>query len=261
MKLNRIIPRVNVKPPTIVVGQVPSGAQKYSGHVHQLAKRKVSEEHAYQKEMDKEQGADARRHHGMKGDQPDGQLLDRGDVGPVKIPHEEPGDADSQDQKEGEIIRGQGNIAHGGGLPRDANERCALAAEIMASATEHNVPYENIYLDPIMVVVNGQQEHIKEVFESIKMFKELFKIFYAIAIGLICAFIVLKTHRLFRLSHHQGIRYFRNAFLFYGAAFIIRFFVGSPFIYDLMTREVFSLINFVFEFFLIMAGFFLLYNL
>lgn len=91
--------------------------------------------------------------------------------------------------------------------------------------------------------------------------KELFKVFYAIAIGLISAFIVLKTHRLFSLSHHQGIRYFRNAFLFYGIAFIIRFFVGSPFIYDLMSREVFSLINFIFEFFLIMAGFFLLYSL
>ncbi|MFH0926537.1 MAG: dihydropteroate synthase [bacterium] len=60
-----------------------------------------------------------------------------------------------------------------GGLPRDANERCALAAEIMAAATEHNVPYEDIYLDPVMVPVNGQQEQIKEIFASIKMFQEL----------------------------------------------------------------------------------------
>jgi len=91
--------------------------------------------------------------------------------------------------------------------------------------------------------------------------KELFKVFYALAVGLICAVIVLKTHRLFRLSHHQGIRYFRNAFLFYGVAFIIRYFLGAPLIYNLIGGEIFSLINFIFEYFLIMAGFFLFYSL
>ncbi len=60
-----------------------------------------------------------------------------------------------------------------GGLPRDANERCALAAEIMASAMEHNVPMEDIYLDPIMVPINGQQEQVKEILEAIKLFREL----------------------------------------------------------------------------------------
>lgn len=60
-----------------------------------------------------------------------------------------------------------------GGLPRDANERCALAAEVMAAAAEHGVPLEDIYLDPIMVPINGQQEQVKEILEAIKMFREL----------------------------------------------------------------------------------------
>lgn len=60
-----------------------------------------------------------------------------------------------------------------GGLPRDAAERCALAAEIMSSAAEHGVPMENIFLDPIVVPINGQQEQIPEIIEAVKMFKEL----------------------------------------------------------------------------------------
>jgi len=60
-----------------------------------------------------------------------------------------------------------------GGLPRDAAERCALAAEIMSSAAEHGVPLENIFLDPIVVPMNGQQEQIPEILQSVKMFKEL----------------------------------------------------------------------------------------
>ncbi|MGA1867097.1 MAG: dihydropteroate synthase [bacterium] len=60
-----------------------------------------------------------------------------------------------------------------GGLPRDGAERCALAADIMAAAAEYNVPLENIYLDPIMIPINGQQEQVPAIFESIQMFKEL----------------------------------------------------------------------------------------
>ncbi|MCL6583183.1 MAG: dihydropteroate synthase [bacterium] len=60
-----------------------------------------------------------------------------------------------------------------GGLPRDANERCALAAEIMAAGAEHGVPMEDIYLDPIMVPINGQQEQVKEILEAIRMFREM----------------------------------------------------------------------------------------
>ncbi|MCX6746632.1 MAG: hypothetical protein NTU63_00685 [Candidatus Pacearchaeota archaeon] len=54
--------------------------------------------------------------------------------------------------------------------------------------------------------------------------KEVFEIIYALMICLICALIVVKTDRFFRLSLHQGIRYFRNAFLFYGIAFLFKYF-------------------------------------
>ena len=92
------------------------------------------------------------------------------------------------------------------------------------------------------------------VYEWIIANKELIKIFYALAIVSICAVIVFKTDRLFRLSSHQGIRYFRNAFFFFGIGFIIRYFLGAISNYHLIT-------TIIFEYFLIMAGFFLLYSL
>ena len=83
--------------------------------------------------------------------------------------------------------------------------------------------------------------------------KELIKIFYALTITLICAVIVLKTDRLFRLSLHTGIRYLRNAFLFYGIGFIIRYF--------LILQDYQYITTIIFKYFFIMAGFFLLYSL
>ena len=70
----------------------------------------------------------------------------------------------------------------------------------------------------------------------------------------ICAFIVLKTDRLFQISLHRVIRYLRNAFFFYGVGFFIRY-ILSPYIPNYFF--IFSL----FEFFLVMGGFFLLYSL
>jgi hypothetical protein len=85
--------------------------------------------------------------------------------------------------------------------------------------------------------------------------KDLLKPLYALVIGLVCFLIVWRTHRLFKLSEHQGIRYFRNAFLFYGLAFISRYFL----IHINDSMQLISKI--LFEFFLVMAGFFLLYSL
>ena len=92
-----------------------------------------------------------------------------------------------------------------------------------------------------------------EAYNLIAQNKDLFRFFYSMVIALICLIIVIKTDRLFRLSSHQGIRYFRNAFVFYGAAFILRYLLHKP-IY-------FNLIKLIFEFFMVMAGFFLLYSL
>jgi|TARA_Y100000310_G_scaffold276794_1_gene294195 hypothetical protein len=88
--------------------------------------------------------------------------------------------------------------------------------------------------------------------------KELIKIFYGLIIALICFVIVLKTNKLFRLSLHKGIRYFRNAFFFYGIAFIIRYLFG---VFFLDNSSYYLLINALFEYFLVMGGFFLLYSL
>ena len=91
--------------------------------------------------------------------------------------------------------------------------------------------------------------------------KELLKLFFALIVVLICMVIVFKTHKLFRLSSYTGIRYFRNAFFFYGIGFAIRFFIGSPIFDNKYLSAYYPAINSLFEFFLVMAGFFLLYSL
>ncbi len=89
--------------------------------------------------------------------------------------------------------------------------------------------------------------------------KEVLKILYGVFILLICCIIVYKSDKLFRLSLYQGIRYFRNAFLFYGGAFFVRYVVGTPLLPVL--EDYYAAINVLFEFFLVMAGFFLCYSL
>jgi len=93
-----------------------------------------------------------------------------------------------------------------------------------------------------------------EIFNLIFHNRELIKLVYALLVAFICLVIVLKTDKLFRLSLHQGIRYFRNAFFFYALAFLSRYFLRFLTCND-------NIVNGVFEFFLIMAGFFLLYSL
>jgi len=88
--------------------------------------------------------------------------------------------------------------------------------------------------------------------------KEALEIIYALAISIICAVIVIKTNKFFKLSLHQGIRYFRNAFLFYGIAFAIRYFLGA---FVDMSGLYYTTTKMAFEYFIIMAGFFLLYSL
>lgn len=51
--------------------------------------------------------------------------------------------------------------------------------------------------------------------------KELLRVIYTLFIVSLCAIIVLKTDRIFKLSDYQGLRYFRNAFFFYGIGWII----------------------------------------
>lgn len=60
-----------------------------------------------------------------------------------------------------------------GGLPADAEERAAIAAEIMARAMEYGVPLEDIYLDPLVLQIATSQDHAVKVIEAIKMFQEM----------------------------------------------------------------------------------------
>jgi len=83
--------------------------------------------------------------------------------------------------------------------------------------------------------------------------KEFIKIFYALSIVLICAIITIKSNRIYKLSLHEGIRYFRNAFFFFGLGFLTRYFLNIEG-FSFLTKA-------VFEFFFVMAGFFLLYSL
>lgn len=60
-----------------------------------------------------------------------------------------------------------------GGLPADAEERCAIAAEIMGRAMEYGVPLEDIYLDPLVLQIATSQDHARHVIKAIQMFQEM----------------------------------------------------------------------------------------
>lgn len=60
-----------------------------------------------------------------------------------------------------------------GGLPADAEERAAIAAEIMARAAEFGVPLEDVYLDPLVLQIATSQDHALKVIKAVKMFQEL----------------------------------------------------------------------------------------
>ena len=60
-----------------------------------------------------------------------------------------------------------------GGLPADAEERAAIAAEIMARATEYGVPLEDLFLDPLVLQIATSQDHALKVIKAVEMFQEL----------------------------------------------------------------------------------------
>ncbi|MBP9561466.1 MAG: dihydropteroate synthase [Syntrophorhabdaceae bacterium] len=59
------------------------------------------------------------------------------------------------------------------GIPRDANERGLLAAQIIAEAANYGIPEEDIWLDPIVLPVNSQQIQIQGCTEFAMMLAEL----------------------------------------------------------------------------------------
>ncbi|MCL5018774.1 MAG: hypothetical protein M1416_03365 [Candidatus Pacearchaeota archaeon] len=88
--------------------------------------------------------------------------------------------------------------------------------------------------------------------------KWLLEALYTLIITSICMIIVLKTDRFFKLSLHNGIRYFRNAFLFFGIGFLVRYILGLFSDFSITNADI---IKVIFEYFMIMAGFFLFYSL
>lgn len=60
------------------------------------------------------------------------------------------------------------------GMPRDENERGAIAANFLCKIDEYGIPHSNVYFDPIVLPVRFQQEQVVATLEFMKMFEELF---------------------------------------------------------------------------------------
>ena len=60
------------------------------------------------------------------------------------------------------------------GLPRDENERGALAAELIYTANEAGVPNEDIFVDGIVTPVNIQQEQLISMLNFQEMLQDMF---------------------------------------------------------------------------------------
>lgn len=59
------------------------------------------------------------------------------------------------------------------GIPKNAENRIALAMELVAAADEYGLPMEDLFIDPLILPVNVAQEHAPEVLEAIKQTKLL----------------------------------------------------------------------------------------
>jgi 5-methyltetrahydrofolate corrinoid/iron sulfur protein methyltransferase len=59
------------------------------------------------------------------------------------------------------------------GIPRDANERGMLAAQIIADAAGYGIPEEDIWLDPIVLPINTQQIQVQGCTEFTMMLADL----------------------------------------------------------------------------------------
>jgi len=62
----------------------------------------------------------------------------------------------------------------GGGLPTTADARIELASErILPVAAELGIPIEDIYLDPLVLTVNGNQDQAIPTIEAVRFFKQM----------------------------------------------------------------------------------------
>ena len=59
------------------------------------------------------------------------------------------------------------------GMPRDANERCMLAVDLIYKANEMGIPNENVWIDPIATPVCVEINQVKACFEFMSMLAEI----------------------------------------------------------------------------------------
>ena len=59
------------------------------------------------------------------------------------------------------------------GMPRDANERCMLAVDLVYKANEQGIASENIWIDPIVTPVSGEINQVKACLEFMSMLKDV----------------------------------------------------------------------------------------
>jgi 5-methyltetrahydrofolate corrinoid/iron sulfur protein methyltransferase len=59
------------------------------------------------------------------------------------------------------------------GMPRDANERCMLAVDLIYKANEKGIPNEKIWIDPIVTPVSGEINQLKASIEFMQMLPEI----------------------------------------------------------------------------------------
>ncbi len=59
------------------------------------------------------------------------------------------------------------------GMPRDANERCMLAVDLVYKANEQGIANEKIWIDPIATPVSGEINQLKASFEFMQMLPDV----------------------------------------------------------------------------------------
>lgn len=104
----------------------------------------------------------------------------------------------------------------------------------------------------IAMQMHNAPQHMMRHFDPSRFSSEL--LFTAIVV-ILCFIIYFKTKEIYDLSKHKGIYYFRNAFLFFGLAYLARFlfniFMISGNVFDLIPHK-----QFLMPFMLIPTGYF-----
>lgn len=59
------------------------------------------------------------------------------------------------------------------GIPKNAENRVALAMELVAAADEFGLPLEDLYIDPLILPINVAQDHAVEAMETLRQIKFL----------------------------------------------------------------------------------------